>query len=400
MGPILLACLVTLGLLMTALMVLAQRLLLRRPAPHAGARPPVSILKPLRGADPGLEGNLESFFALDYPAYEVLFGVDDESDPAVDVAHRVASRHPEVPSRLVADAHVCGVNPKVNNLANLLPHARFELLLISDSNVHVDSDYLADLVAHLLEPGVGLVSSPFRGTASRGLGGALEALQLNTFVMGGVAALSGLLGGVCVVGKSMLMRASTLRAMGGFRFLADYLAEDQVCGEEIARLGLKTAVSGHRIDNRLGRVSLDGFLGRHLRWARIRRRMSPAGYTAELLLNPTFVALLSVALWPSAGTLAWLLAAVLVKATLALAAERTAGVRRPVLATLALSPLRDLLVGITWAIPLLDCSVAWRGRRFRVGPRTLLVPAHASAGPEPFRPAEPLPSPGGARLAA
>lgn len=396
MSLVLLAVLVVLGLLATAVMVVAQRRLLRAPAPVATDLPPVSILKPMRGADPGLEANLESFFVLDYPSYEVLLGVDDPADPAAAVARRVAARHPEIPSRVVVDPRRTGVNPKVNNLANLLPHAAHEVLLISDSNVRVQPGYLADLVAHLAEPGVGLVSSPFRGADARGLGGELEALQLNTFVMGGVAALSGLLGGVCVVGKSMLLRAPVLRALGGFRFLADYLAEDQVCGEEVARRGLRTVVSGHLIDNRLGRVSVAGFLGRHLRWARIRRRVSPAGYLAELLLNPTFVALLGLALWPSLPTLALFVGAAAAKGLLAAAAERAAGLRPRLAAALGVSLLRDLLVGLTWAVPLVDCSVYWRGRRFSVGPRTLLVPSPAFA-PEPLPAAEPLP--GGAAAA-
>lgn len=390
MSLILLGVLVVLGLLATAFMVVAQRLLLRAPAPRAASMPPVTILKPMRGADPGLEANLESFFSLDYRRYEVLLGVDDPADPAVAVARRVAARHPEISSRVVIDPRRTGANPKVNNLTNLLPHAAHEVLLISDSNVRVRPGYLGDLVAHLERPGVGLVSSPFRGTGGRGLGGALEALQLNTFVLGGVAALSGLLGGVCVVGKSMLLRASVLRALGGFRFLADYLAEDRVCGEEVARLGLRTVVSGHLVDNVVGRVGVDAFLGRHLRWARIRRRMSSPGYLGELLLNPTFVALGGLALWPGTATLALLAGTALAKGALAFAAERLAGVQRPLAVTLALSLLRDLLVGVTWAIPLVDCTVSWRGRRFRVGPRTLLVPSSAQA-PEPLRPAEPLP---------
>ncbi|HNX51835.1 MAG TPA: glycosyltransferase, partial [Thermoanaerobaculaceae bacterium] len=377
MGPVLLAAIVTLGLAACAIMTVAQRRLLRLPAPPATRQPPVTILKPLRGVDPGLEANLESFFALSYPAFEILFGVDDPADPAVDVARRVAGRHPEVPSRVIADPRCCGVNPKVNNLANLLPHARHDLLLISDSNVRVRPGYLVDMAAHLEQPGVGLVSSPFRGAAAEGLGARLEALQLNTFVIGGVSALAGLLGGVCVVGKSMLMRAGVLRALGGFRFLADYLAEDQVCGEEVARLGLRPVVSGHLIDNCLGRISVAAFLARHLRWARIRRRMSPSGYAAELLLNPAFVALLGLVLWPSALTAMLFVGASLAKATLVLVAERAVGLRRPVGVTAGLSLVRDLLVGLTWAIPFVDCTVVWRGRRFHVGPRTLLFPEAA-----------------------
>ena len=177
------------------------------------------------------------------------------------------------------------------------------MLLISDSNVRVRPGYLAGIVAHLARPGVGLVSSPFRAAAAEGVGGALEALQLNTFVLGGVAALHRLLGGVCVVGKSMSPRQrATLEAIGGFAFLARYLAEDQVCGEEVARRGLAVAVSGHVIDNVLGRLSVRNAVSRHLAlgagppW-----RISPAGYACELLLQPVFLAAVAAVADPWSG---------------------------------------------------------------------------------------------------
>ena len=280
------AVLVLVGLGANALMARAARGQLAAPAPAPGLRPPVSVLKPLKGADAGLEANLESFFRLAYPRFEVVLGVDDAGDPALAVARRVAAAHPDVPSRIVVDPRAVGLNPKVNNLANLLRHARHDVLLISDSNVRVRPGYLDDLVAHLARPGVGLVSSPFRAAAAEGAGGAIEALQLNTFVLGGVAAVQRFLGGVCVVGKSMLLRRATLDALGGFPFLARYLAEDQVCGEEVARRGLAVAMSGHVIDNVLGRLPLRAALRRHLRWARIRRRMSPAGYAGNCCSSP------------------------------------------------------------------------------------------------------------------
>lgn len=369
------AVLVAAGLAALAAMAWAQRRQLRVAAPPLGDDPPaVSVLKPLKGLDPGLADNLESFFRLDYPRYEVILGVADGDDPAVAVARRVAAAHPHVPSRVVVDPRRVGFNPKVNNLANLAAHARHAVLLVSDSNVRVAPGNLGDLVAHLLEPGVGLVSSPIRGPRGASLGAALEGLQLNTFVMGGVAAMANLVGGVCVVGKSMLLRRETLAAIGGFEHLAGFLAEDQVCGQEVVRLGRRTVVSGRPIDNVLGPLSVREFLARHLRWARIRRRVAPAGFAAELLLSPTFVAALALLADPSAATLALLAVAAATRATLDAAAERAAGTRRPLAAYLLLSPLKDVLVGGAWVVPFLDPTVTWRGHRFRVGRRTRLEP--------------------------
>ncbi|MGD1147010.1 MAG: glycosyltransferase [Thermoanaerobaculaceae bacterium] len=373
MSPLALLALVAPGLAVLALMAFAQARQLRDTASRpAGDPPPVSILKPMKGADPNLEENLESFFRLDYPEYEVLFGVDEESDPALAAARAVAARHPEVPCRLVVDRRTVGFNPKVNNLANIARHARHEVLWISDSNTRVAPDTLRDFVARLEQPGVGLVSSPFRGVAATGLGGACESLQLNTFVMGGVAAMHRLLGGVCVVGKSMILRRSTLDAIGGFPFLSRFLAEDQVSGEEVARLGLGVAVAGRPVDNVLGHLPLRAFLARHLRWARIRRRMNPAGYLGEILLNPVFLAVSAALALQSGASVVLAVAVLAVKSALDAISERTAGVRRPLVVYPALTLLKDLLVGVVWAVPFVSATVAWRGNRFRIGPRTAL----------------------------
>ena len=373
MSPLVLVALVAPGLALLALMALMQARQLRSTvAPPSGPLPPVSILKPMKGADPNLEENLESFFLLDYPEYEVLFGVDDPDDAALAIARTVAARHPEVPSQFVVDCRSVSFNPKVNNLANIARHARHDVFWISDSNTRVAPGTLRELAARLEVPRVGLVSSPFRGTSVSGLGGACESLQLNTFVMGGVAAMHRLLGGVCVVGKSMILRRPTLDAIGGFRFLGRFLAEDQVSGEEVARLGLKVDVAALPVDNVLGRLPLRSFLARHLRWARIRRRMNLAGYVGELLLNPVFLAVCGALALRDLPSLAVAAAVVLVKSGADAAAERSAGVRRPLPVYPVLTLAKDVLVGAVWVVPFASSSVTWRGNRFHIGPRTLL----------------------------
>jgi ceramide glucosyltransferase len=276
---------------------------------------------------------------------------------------------------VVVDPRRVGSNPKVNNLANLLKHARHGVIWISDSNTRVAPETLAELAAQLQQPGVGLVSSPFRGVAGKGLGGALESLQLNAFVMGGVAAVHQVLRGVCVVGKSMLLRRTTLDAIGGMALLSQYLAEDQVCGEEVARLGMRVVLARRPVDNVLGALPVKGFLARHLRWAKIRWRMSPLGYVGEALLNPILVAAVGALLLHNVATVAVFAAACLGRVALDVAAERAAGVARPLLSYLALVPLRDLLIGLAWPVPLVAPQVRWRGNTLRLGPRTRLVGA-------------------------
>ena len=368
------------GVAFHAFMLACQRALRSRTAPPPPSpRPGVSVLKPLKGVDPSLESNLHTFFDQDYDGpYEVLFGTADPRDPALDVARRVSAAHPSTPSGVHADARTTGFNPKVDTLANLARRARFSVILVSDSNTAVPRTHLREMVSTLHRPGVGLVSAPVLGIPGGGLGSALESLQLNSFVMGGVAAMERV-GRPCVVGKSMMIRASDLDGMGGFPFLGRFIAEDQVCGEETARRGKTAAVAGTPVMNVLGDLGLPGFAARHLRWARIRSRMSPLGYAGEILLHPVFLAAVAAAILRTPASLAALGAVAAARVVLDAAAERTAGYRRPWLHYLAFAPLRDLLGGILWPIAFFGDSVAWRGRSFRIGARTAIV-AEAAAG--------------------
>ncbi|MGD9253942.1 MAG: ceramide glucosyltransferase [Holophagae bacterium] len=363
------------GLLLTLVMLGAQRRQLRAgPPPAPGAWPAVSILKPLKGADADLEANLETFLTLDYPRYEVIFGVASIDDPALEVARAVAARHPEVMTRFAVGGPSVGHNPKVNNLANIVRYAQYDALLISDSNVAVERSFLRPMVARLEDGDVGLVTSFIRGIDGSGLGGSIESLQLNTFVMGGVAAVGGVLGQVCAVGKSMLLRRDDLDRIGGFAELGRYLAEDQICGELIRGRGRGVVVCGRPVDNVLGRLSLRDFSGRHLRWARIRRRISPLGYSAELLTNPLAMTVALLVIAPGVFSLVAAAACLVILSGAAAMAEGLLGVRRPLHHYPPLLLLRSLLVLVLWPVPFVSSSVVWRGRSFRIGPRTLLQP--------------------------
>jgi ceramide glucosyltransferase len=283
---------------------------------------------------------------------------------------------------LVADARAVGLNPKVNNLANLIRYARGELILINDSNVRLAPGYVSDMVARLA-PDVGLVSSPFRGVAGRGIGAAFEALHINTYVMGGVAAMHRVFRGVCVVGKSMLLRRKTLDELGGFEFLSGFLAEDQVCGQEVARRGLRLELAALPVDNVLGDLDLEAFVARHLRWAKIRLAMNPAGYAGEFLLNPVFLALVALALLPGLAGAALAATTVLVKTILDSSSERAAGHRRPLLLTFALVLAKDALIGLLWPVPLVSRRVSWRGNVLRIGRRTRVIRPHSLLGAPP-----------------
>lgn len=370
-----LVSLIVVGWVLVLTMHACQRKLLRNRRPAAATdRPPVSILKPLKGADPDLETNLHSFFRLEYPAYEIVFGVEDAGDPGLEVARRVASRHPGVAARFIVDRREIGFNPKVNNLANMMDHVRHELIVISDSNVEVSPDHLEVLVGELLRSGVGLVSSPVRAQGGTGAGGLLERVQLNTFVMGGVAAVALLLDRACAMGKTMIFRRSDLDRVGGCRMLGRFLAEDQVLAEEIDALGLAVAVSPQPVDQRLGRLTVGDFASRHVRWAKLRRHLAPMGYAAELLTNPVAAAALLLAVRPGWLSVGLAVATLAVMSASSVAAGRLLNSRLSPLAVPAVELVRGLLLAVLWPVPYVSSSVSWRGNRLRVGRRTLLRP--------------------------
>jgi len=374
---IVLGALASIGLLLNLMLWAGRRRLAGSPPPFPppDKLPFLSILKPVKGVDADLETNLRSFFKLDYPDYELVVGAPDPADPALEIIRRVAAEFPAVRTRIVEGSDEVGLNPKMNLVSALARRAEAEVLLISDSNIEAPPEYLRDIVAHLHRPNVGLVSSPFRGTKSLGVGGALEALQLNTYVIGGVAALHLFFNLPCVVGKSMLFRRGDLELIGGFAFLGQHLAEDQVCGEEMRARGREVVVAGCMIDNVLGRRTVGQFLDRHLRWCRIRRRISLPGYVGELLLNPVGLVLIGAAIVGTAGSFAIFGGTLLAMSALGAAAERGLGVRRPLIYYPALELLRSLLIAAVWPVPLFSRTVSWRGDRMKIGPRTRLEPA-------------------------
>jgi ceramide glucosyltransferase len=363
---------VGIGLWFTLVMTLSLRAVLRQ-KPRSGSMP-VTILKPLKGIDPDLEANLQSIFEQDFPDnIEIILGTEDVDDPALEVVRKTVGRYPNHNVILTSSAAAIGYNPKINNLANIYSKASNRILVINDSNTKVPKNYVADLAGHLIEGEGALVWSPFRGTGERGLGGVLEALHLNTQVVAGMAAVTKVLRMPCALGKSMMFMSDQLEAMGGFEYLGKYLAEDQIMAEEMGRRKVQVRMSGVLIDNVLGYRSMKDYMARQLRWARLRRSMKWLGYGGELLLNPTFIALvgaLCLRTMPAAmifaGSLVWM-------GALEAWMERLVGVKRNVL----LYPFLELMLstcrGILWPLGFTSSQVNWRGNILKVGPRSKLL---------------------------
>jgi ceramide glucosyltransferase len=244
----------------------------------------ISVLKPLKGVDPGLEKNLESFFQIRYPLFELIFSVADANDPAATHVRHLQAKYPFVRSRLLVGAEAVGLNPKVNNLTRSYREAVFDLLLISDSNIRVAPDYLQKKLSPMRED-VGVVTATVAGIEPSGFGGWLETIYLNTFYARGMS-LAFASGNPCVIGKSMLFRRSVAERFGGIRALGGYLAEDYALGEEMRMLGLKVVLMDDAISQYVGKYSLRSFWDRHVRWGRIRKAHAPWAFLAEPLFTP------------------------------------------------------------------------------------------------------------------
>lgn len=351
-----------------------------RPLPRFLPCPRVTVLKPVAGADDELRENLESFARVDYPAYEILLGVASASDPAVPIVEAFIAAHPDLEARLILTTPTSAsvINPKVAQLIDLTRQARGSVLVVSDANVRVRSSYLHSMVAALMEPGVGLVSSVIRGTGEQSFGAAIENAQLSGYVAPAVVAAAHLFRRPITIGKSMAMRRADLAGVGGWEVAADVLAEDDVMGRRFSALGHGVRLCLEPVDNRNVGGSLLRSIGRHARWAQMRRALAPQCFAAEPLLTPLLVASATLVLSPSALAAQVWLCALGAQLTGALLSHTLQHARHPVVMT-ALEPVRVFAYFASWCLAALSRKVEWRGKTFVIGAGSRLTPAPAEA---------------------
>ena len=330
--------------------------------PPATNTPPISILKPLCGRDEGLEDNLRSFFAQEYPNFEVLLAVHRESDPAVEIAEKVIEEFAgKVSGRLIVTGESTIPNAKSYSLNRLVREARHELLVMGDSDVRVQADLLANLAREFEEPRVGLITCPYRAVAGSSLWSRLEAIGMNTELLGGVLVARMLEGMKFALGCTLAVRRSVLEEMGGFAYLQEFLAEDFVIGHRAAELGHEVLLSSAMIEHRIGSQSMLHNLSHRLRWARSTRRSRPAGYWGQVFTYPLPLALL---LWTTLGA-AWpiVLLAVVLRIGAAFATSELV-LHDPVLRRQWwLLPVQDLLGFLVWIGGFLGDTIVWRNRK-------------------------------------
>jgi ceramide glucosyltransferase len=336
-----------------------------RPLRRAGptSHPPVTVLKPLDGSEPDLFTRLASFCTQDYPGpIEIICGVQASSDPAIEVVQRLQARFPHVPITIHIDARQHGYNRKVSNLINILPLARFETLVMCDSDVEVGPGYLAEVVATLEQPNVGAVSFLYHGIAAKAVASRLAALAINThFLPQVVLALRLHLAQPCL-GPTIAIRRQTLDEIGGLRAFADVLAEDYAIGKAVRDTGLKVAFASDSIGHVCSVSGIWAMLARELRVVRTIKIIDPLGYAGTVTLHPFALGLLAVLLGASGGG-AVMAGALASRVILCLAVQHA--FRLPP-QPYWLIPLYDLVAFAIYLVSFAGTRVTWRRYKYRV----------------------------------
>ncbi len=373
------------GLLVAVLTVVHYR---RRPPPtEAQMRalfphgvPRVTIFKPCKGADPSLYDNLASFMRLEGVPYEVLIGIADPNDPAVEIAQRIIRDFPQREVRLHFTGDKHAHNPKVVNLTHLEAHARGEFFYVADSNIRVTPGLLKRLIAPFADPRVALSYAMFRGVPGRSLGARVQAAIFCTLGMPSIAAAYRLLGIANLVGKCFVLRRTALEKMGGFAHYERYLVEDGLIGREVRAHGLQAVLVNEAVDVHLGEMSLQFLWAQQMRWAVLHRMAFWTLPIGEMVWNPFFIgAVAGAASLGGLHTAAAVLAAAAIHNQLidiipfVLFGNRLRDVWLLVLADV-------VMLGIVTTV-WFHRDVVWRGQRFTLGKNTLILAAAPLGGP-------------------
>ncbi len=337
-----------------------------RDAKPTSFHPPVSILKPLKGTDPEMYQSFRSHCLQNYPEYEIIFGVSDPDDPAISLVNELIAEFPSRRIRLMVCSEILGTNVKVSNLAQMVGEARHQYLVVNDSDIRVEPEYLQRVMTPLADEHVGLVTALYRGVPASTFGSHLEAIGISTDFSAGVLSAEVVEGGVRFgLGSTLAFRKQQLDAVGGFKSLLDYLADDYELGARIAQRGLDVRLADCVVETFLPHYSFREFVAHQLRWARAVRDSRPWGYFGLILTFGLPWALAAVVL--SGGSIwAWIFAL----ATLCFREAMAWIVGRRVLRDLWgihwlwLIPVRDVIFVLVWLASYAGHKIHWRGSDF------------------------------------
>ncbi len=320
----------------------------------------MSILKPLTGLEEGLEDNLRSYFEQQYWPFELIFAVRSEDDAATGVVRRLKREYSAVACRLIVTGEPPYPHDKVYKLQRMLDAARYELIVMSDSDVRVRADFCCAMESEFQDEELGLVTCPYRAVAGRSFWSRLEAVGMNTDFHAGLFTAVLIEGTKFAVGPTIVARRRTLAALGGIERFKDYLSsEDFMLGRTAAEAGFKVRMSSYIVEHRIGSEPMKRNFSHRLRWARTTRRSRPRGYLGQFFTYPVAAALCICFALPFWKPLL-LITSLLRLLSAWVVSKGTLGARVPWL----LLPLHDVLTFAFWIAGFFGKTVHWRGRRY------------------------------------
>ncbi|HEV2366140.1 MAG TPA: bacteriohopanetetrol glucosamine biosynthesis glycosyltransferase HpnI [Caulobacteraceae bacterium] len=338
---------------------------LGRPADAPAAFPAVSVLRPMRGDQPGLSRALDSLAAIAWPApLQFVFGFQDQTDPALPVVQAWKQSNTGLDVEIVVDERPHGANLKIANLINMYARARYAVVAVSDADIAVPAAYLTSIAAALEGAQVGAVSFYYRGEGVFGRWSGLSAMAISyNFLPNAIFGEAVGLAKPCF-GSTIALSRDVLRAIGGFEAFGDRLADDYEIGRAVRSAGKRVVLPPMFVTHLCGEASLAELIAHELRWAVTIRTVDPAGHAGSLLTHPVALALIATAL---AGFAPWSLAVL----ASALAARLFAKGRIDSFAGASsgpawLLPARDILSFCVWAASLAAGRIAWAGQSYAV----------------------------------
>ena len=338
------------------------------PLPFTLHPPPVTILKPVKGMDAGSYDNFASFCRQAYTGnVQLLFAAASGDDPVIAVIHQLMRDFPGMDIQLTVNPAIHGPNYKVSNLINAFPAAKYDIIIVCDSDIRVTPEYLQSVTSHFSDPHIGLVTSLYRTSCVHGIATAVEATGFTVEMVPNVMVALQLEGLSFALGASMAVRRQALASIGCFESLVDYLADDYQLGHKIHGAGWGIVLDSCFVESMLKQESLMAVISRQLRWARTMRVSRPGGYLASGITLPIPAAILAALLAPS--TALALMAIILlygVRLTVSCIFSRKFVGDGLLPRWLWLLPFRDMLAFSTWALSFLGNRVEWRGNRFRL----------------------------------
>jgi ceramide glucosyltransferase len=345
-----------------------------------GSTPPLSLLKPLHGAEPNLAAHLATFFQQDYPEFEILFCARDEHDAGLEIAREVACRYPQIPAQFLwTNGEPPYINAKVASLEKMTAAAAHAILVISDSDVRVEPGYLHAVAQPFADPKVGGMTCLYRGVAAQGgIWARLEAVGMSVEMTAGVLVANMLEGTRFALGPTMAFRTECIASMGGMRVLGDYCSDDYLLGNAVHEQGRTMVLSHHIIDHMILNTGFSDSLKHQTRWMKSTRFSRPKGHFGTALTFSMPFGLLGLITLiathhalAGAALLGW---AILTRWMIAWAAGHKVVRDRRLADLLLLYPLRDLMGFGFWAASYTSNRIFWRGRVFQLTSQGRMTP--------------------------